>query len=53
LSGEGIYFHWNNEAKQILAETMQMEDAAVNALATGIIHQLGAMGYFEYRELLG
>jgi len=52
LGEVGIYFGWNDEAKQILGEAMKSQDEAVKALATAIINRLGAMGYFEFREFL-
>ncbi len=52
LGTEGIYFGWNDEAKQILGEAMVHQDQVVKSQAEDIIHRLGAMGYFEFRELL-
>ncbi|MEJ1412330.1 MAG: hypothetical protein RPU90_01955 [Candidatus Sedimenticola sp. (ex Thyasira tokunagai)] len=52
LGSEGVYFGWNEEAKQILGEAMKQENETVIAQATDIIHQLGAMGHFEFRTLL-
>lgn len=52
LSTKGVYFSWNDEARQILSEAMGDENETIKAQATAIIHKLGAMGYFEFRSLL-
>jgi hypothetical protein len=52
LKTEGVYFGWNDEAKMILSEAMQFDDGPVKEQAIEIIHRLGAMGHFEFRELL-
>lgn len=52
LNTEGVYFSWNEEAKQILSHGIQSGDEALKARAEEIIHRLGAMGHFEFRELL-
>jgi len=53
LKTEGVYFSWNDEAKKILSAAMQFDDGPEKEQAIDIIHRLGAMGHFEFRELLG
>jgi len=52
LKKEGVYFHWEDEAKEILRLAMNDQDEAIIEQAISIIHGLGAMGYFEYKTLL-
>lgn len=43
---------WREHAKTILTNVMHSTDATVRHAGEELVHRLGAMGYFEFRDLL-
>lgn len=52
LNRDGVYFNWLDETKEILQKMTHVKDEIVIDKTNEIIHKLGAMGYFDFRELI-
>lgn len=50
LKAPGMYFTWDDEAREILIEALLLDDVKGQAIA--LIHKFGSRGYLEYRDLL-
>jgi hypothetical protein len=43
---------WREHAKTILSSALHSADPIVQQAGEEVVHRLGAMGYFEFRDLL-
>lgn len=50
LKTPGMYFTWDDEAREILREALLLEDVKDQAIA--LVHKFGSKGFLTYRELL-
>ena len=45
-------YHWREKARIILSTALHVADAEPRQAATDLVNQLGALGFFEFRDLL-
>ncbi len=51
LNIQGMYFSWDDEAKEILKEALMIDGVKEQAVA--LVHKIGSKGFLNYRDLLG
>jgi hypothetical protein len=45
-------YHWREKARIILSTALRAADAEPRQAAKDLVNQLGALGFFEFRDLL-